>query len=339
MTGGTREPDRPDNVEPLVEEVLLRRLRGENVQVEAVLGEHANAHLSAEVRARVDAALSHARSSLEAQRSSAPDLRDFAVLAEVSRDSTGRSYLANQISLGRTVTVKVLPSQVAEDPARLRTFQSLMRKLEGLRHSAIVPVVASGEEDGSLFIATDPVPGAALADVSRSLSEIAPENRSPDDLVEALHRASGLATEIRDRSYTDAVVRIFAELAEGLAPAHAKAVFHRDIRPRNIVLSDGLRPRLRDFGIAQLLETSGLDRSASLVGSASYRSPEIVRHGVSHATAQSDIFSLGLVLFELYTGERLFRAESMTSLLKLHRQPPQAPSRISKNLDYTVLIP
>lgn len=318
-----RTEDRPrptgeDTIAPLVEEVVLRRLRGENVRLESILGEHANAMLRAELEARVEAALGHASSSSHEADAKAPlpELREFAILMELHRDVTGVTYLANQVSLGRSVALKVLPEAVGGDEARLARFRGLARKLELLRHSAIASVLTSGDENGIVYYATDRIHGASLADTLQRLGSIAPQNRSAADFANALAEASQLEVEMRERTWVRAIARLFAELAEGLAYAHGKGVFHGDISPDNVFLTERARPKLLNFGVASLLETHGMSRGADYVGRAAYAAPEVIRSGITHASALSDIFSLGAILFESLTGFPPYRADTVPELLE-----------------------
>lgn len=309
-------PDSADAVESLVEEIVLRRLRGENVKVDAILGEHANAHLQAEVRARVRDALRQSNTSSRFARPTVPALREFAVLMEIDRDETGVTYLANQVSLGRTVALKVLPESVSEDPARVRRFLGLSRKLESIRHTAIAPVLAYGDESGILYTATDRIPGISLEDALGKLHAIAPQNRTARDLAEALGgEQTPAAPSIREKTYALAIARAFAELAEGLAHAHGKGVFHGDIRPSHILLDERARPRLLNFGLSSVLETPGMKRSAQIFERSSYASPEVISDGAARVTARSDIFSLGCCLFEALTGFPPHRASTVPELL------------------------
>ncbi len=316
----TEDHPRPvgeDTIAPLVEEVVLRRLRGENVRLESILGEHANAMLRAEVEARVEAALGHASpSSTEGDADDAfPELREFAILMELHRDATGVTYLANQVSLGRSVALKVLPENVGADETRLARFRGLSRKLELLRHSAIASVLTSGEENGVVYYATDRIHGASLSDTLQRLGSIAPQNRSADDFANALAEASQLDVEMRERTWIRAIARLFAELAEGLAYAHGRGVFHGDIDPDNVFLTERARPKMLNFGISSVIEMHGMSRGADYVGRATYAAPEIIRSGVSHASARSDIFSLGATLFETLTGFPPYRADTVPELL------------------------
>jgi len=307
------DPPRPDAVESLVEEILLRRLRGENVKLDAILGEHANARLKAEVRSRLEEALRPTTARSE-EASPLPIVPDFAILMELERDATGVAYLANQVSLGRPVTLKLLPGELAERPEAVARFRRVFQRLETLRHSAIVSTLAFGEEGGRLYYAIERMRGASLEQLLQAMREIAPQNRSSADLSEALRETAGVVGGDRDRGYFAAVARMFAELAEGLAHAHGRGVFHRDIRPGLIVVGEGCRPRLRDFELSHVLE-SGYVTRAELTGKATYRAPEAVVHGLARATAPSDVFSLGACLFETLTGFPPFRSETVPQLL------------------------
>jgi len=333
MTEGSSQIDETgiDSIEALVEEVLLRRLRGEDVPIDEILGDHANASLRAEVRRRVEAAVASSSLEAPAETHGGADriLGDFVVLRELERGRRGEVYLANQISLGRSVLLRILPESIAREPARVSRFLRMSSALVEFRHPAIVSVLTAGEEEGRLYFATDEVAGAPLSQVLREMARTvpSPDARTPADLVEAIARVGRIEARFEERTYYEAVARIFAELSEALAYAHGRGVFHRDVKPANILIAEGGRPMLLDFGLGEILEATGMSRSADLVGEPSYASPEVVASGTGRVTAASDVFSLGATMHEALSGSPPYHERTIPDLLEAFRRGPARPVR------------
>src|SRR5207302_1543112 len=140
---------------------------------------------------------------------------------------------------------------------------------------------------------------------------------------------------------TNAEIRsIGATLAETLEYAHRKGLVHRDVKPQNVLLGDDGRPRLTDFGIAQAVASSGLTRTGAVMGSVHYIAPELVRG--KKALPQSDVYSLGVVLYEMATGRVPFQAETDLAVALAHvEETPPAPralnARLAPDLERTIL--
>ncbi|MGB6364940.1 MAG: protein kinase, partial [Thermoanaerobaculia bacterium] len=203
--------------------------------------------------------------------------------------------------LGREVAIKVLPAEMATDADRLERFKREARTVAALNHPNIVTLFSVEDSDGVHFLTMELVEG-------KRLDEIIP--------------ASGLGL---DRLFSIAV-----PLGEALAVAHDKGILHRDLKPANIMVSDDERVKILDFGLAKLLQseipeidatllqTEALTQEGMVVGTVPYMSPEQIEgKPVDHRT---DIFSLGVVLYEMSTGQRPFAGGSspalMSSILK-----------------------
>ena len=214
----------------------------------------------------------------------------------------GEVYRATDTKLGREVALKVLPQSVAGDPERLARFQREARALASLNHPNVVTLYSVEESDGTHFLTMELIDGRPL-----------------DQLVST----DGLAV--------DRIVEIAAALAEALAAAHEKGILHRDLKPANVMVTREGRVKVLDFGLAKDLGaqntgatmTSAAHTQAGMVmGTPAYMSPEQVSgRTLDHRT---DIFSLGVLLYEMATGHRPFEGTSSAELMSaiLRDSPP-----------------
>ncbi|HLG53573.1 MAG TPA: serine/threonine-protein kinase [Steroidobacteraceae bacterium] len=213
----------------------------------------------------------------------------YDVIREVGRGSTGTVYLSHDSYYGRDVAIKAYRAAGDDDPARARVarkmFLSEAHMVGMLQHPNIMPIYDAGEEGGFCYVVTEFIHGArTLAAYTR-----------PDNLLPV-----------------DDVLAIMFKCAKALHYAHSRGVIHRDIKPSNLMLTTDSDLRLIDFGIA-LHADADISRIEGIAGSPSYMSPEQVQS--LELTHRSDIYSLGAVMYELLTGNRPFRAGTLTKLL------------------------
>ena len=234
-------------------------------------------------------------------------LGSYKILGPLGSGGMGEVYRARDEKLGREVAVKVLPEELSEVPEALARFQREARAVASLSHPNILAIHDFGSHDGRAYAVTELLEGETLRD--RLLEE---------------------AMSVRK------VVDYGAQIARGLAAAHAKGIIHRDLKPENIFLTRDGQVKILDFGLARstdpwqeseavsLSPTVGHRTAAGTVlGTVGYMSPEQVRG--EPADERSDIFSLGAVLYEMLTGRRAFSrdtgAETMTAILR--EDPPE----------------
>jgi len=213
----------------------------------------------------------------------------------LGRGGMGEVYRAEDTTLGREIALKVLPPDLATNPERLERFQREAKTLAALNHPNIVHVYSVEEDKGAHFLTMELVRG-------QPLSELIPKDGLP----------------------LERIFDIAISLADALAAAHEKGVIHRDLKPANIMVTDEGRVKVLDFGLAKLrqkaevpfateLPTEPLTDEGKIVGTMPYMSPEQLEG--REIDARSDIFSLGVVLYEMATGERPFKGESSASLI------------------------
>ena len=239
----------------------------------------------------------------------------YVIIKEVGQGSTGRVFLSHDPYYGRDVAIKVYNLESEEDEQKAsvtrKMFFNEAQMVGRLQHPNIVPIYDAGEEDGKYYVVTEHIHGA------RTLAAYT----KPDNLLRI-----------------DDVVEIIYKCSKALYYAHNRGVVHRDIKPNNIMLTNDNDVRIIDFGIA-IVSDSDVSRIEGIAGSPSYMSPEQVQS--AEITAQSDIYSLGAVMYELLTGFRPFRANNLSKLLHqiVFATPPPLHSlreEISEDLEQVV---
>ena len=226
----------------------------------------------------------------------------YKVHAKIGSGGMGEVYLAQDLDLGRDVALKILPAELTNDESSLRRFQREARAASSLNHPNILTVHEIGFENGTHFIATEYIEGQTLRD----------------------HVTTGpmAISEVLD---------IAVQVASALAAAHAAGVFHRDIKPDNIMVRSDRIVKVLDFGLAKLTQRETSDshtptlvktEAGLVMGTARYMSPEQVR-GVA-VDSRTDVWSLGVVIYELVTGRTVFAGATASDVMAavLEREPP-----------------
>jgi serine/threonine protein kinase len=275
-------------------------------------------------------------------------LGDFEIVRELGRGGMGVVYEARQVSLNRRVALKVLSGSLGLTPRAVQRFQREAEAAAQLHHTNIVPVHATGEQNGTHFYAMELIDGPSLDHLLKQLRQpgarpLASDADSPGHLDATAPyvgestgsgSATGLTSSLGSGSGTfDTVARLIADVAEALDYAHKQGIVHRDIKPSNLLLSSDGRLSVTDFGLARVLEQPGMTVTGEFVGTPAYMSPEQVTSGRIPVDHRTDIYSLGATLYELLTRRPPFRAEGRDKLLaQVVQKEPVAPRSIDPRI-------
>src|SRR5215468_1766817 len=247
----------------------------------------------------------------------------YRILSKLGAGGMGEVYLTEDTKLGRKVALKLLPAEFTRDAGRVRRFEQEARAASALNHPNILTIFEIGEADGGRFIATEYIDGQTLRE-----------------------RLNG------DRLSPQAALDIATQIAAALTAAHKAGIVHRDIKPENVMLRrDGI-VKVLDFGLAKLTEErpAAVDSQAptiakahtdpgTVLGTVGYMSPEQVRG--QEADHRADIFSFGVILYEMLSGRRAFGGDSTVEVMNaiLKEEPPglgEMNAKISPQLEKIV---
>jgi serine/threonine-protein kinase len=229
----------------------------------------------------------------------------YRIVGLLGRGGMGEVYRADDLKLGQPVALKFLPSGLEKDDARLSRLLNEVRTARQISHPSVCRVYDIGEVDGQHFLSMEYVDG--------------------EDLATLLLRIGRLPK--------DKAIQIARQMCAGLAAAHEQGILHRDLKPANVMIDGRGRVRITDFGLAGLVET--LRGGDVCAGTPAYMAPEQVAG--REVSVRSDLYSLGLVLYEVFTGEPVFKASTLVERGKLQRETsPTSPSSLVEGFDPAV---
>jgi serine/threonine protein kinase len=216
----------------------------------------------------------------------------FRLEEQVGSGGMSSVYRAFDPTLERHVAIKLMHRDISNDADQLERFRREARAVAQLNHPHVVTVIDAGEDDGAPFIVFEYVEGETLKDRIRRLGRL--------PVAEAVAYA--------------------VEIGRALECAHEHMLVHRDVKPQNVLIDPDGRAKVTDFGIARSLEAQGLTATGRVLGTTDYVSPEQALG--REVTAQSDIYSLGIVLYEMLTGEAPFQADTQVAVAMKHVRDP-----------------
>ncbi len=236
----------------------------------------------------------------------------YQLSSRVAIGGMGEVWQATDLVIGRTVAIKILKDEYLGDPGFLERFRAEARHAALVNHEGIANVFDYGEEDGSAYLVMELVPGEALSAI------IERERVLP----------------------TDRVLDIVAQTASALQAAHSAGLVHRDIKPGNLLITPEGRVKITDFGIARIADQVPLTATGQVMGTVQYLSPEQASgHSASPST---DIYSLGIVAYEMLAGRRPFTGESQVAIAmaQINETPPELAVTVAepvRNLVYSCI--
>ncbi|MEV4250524.1 Stk1 family PASTA domain-containing Ser/Thr kinase [Streptosporangium canum] len=212
----------------------------------------------------------------------------YRVESRIARGGMATVYLALDIRLDRTVAVKVMHRSLAEDPSFVRRFIGEAKSVASLSHPNVVHVFDQGTDGDNVYLSMEYVPGRTLRDVLRA----------------------------RGRLPAREALEVMIPVLAALGAAHQAGLVHRDVKPENVLLSDDGRVKVVDFGLARAIEATNQTRTGVMIGTIGYMSPEQVTSGATDA--RSDVYSAGIMLFELLTGRQPYEGDTPMSVAYRH---------------------
>jgi tRNA A-37 threonylcarbamoyl transferase component Bud32 len=230
-------------------------------------------------------------------------IQRYRIVGLLGKGGMGEVYRADDLKLGQPVALKFLPDQLLRDGAALARFHREVRVARQVSHKNVCRVYDIGETDGRHFLSMEYIKGEELSSLLRRIGSL-PVDKS---------------------------IQLARQICAGLNAAHDVGVLHRDLKPANIMIDGDGNARILDFGLASLSEE--LPESELAAGTPAYMAPEQLEG--KEQTAKTDIYSLGLVLYELFTSKKAFEAKTLAELMEMRRNntAPTSLSSLVKDLD------
>jgi serine/threonine protein kinase/tetratricopeptide (TPR) repeat protein len=226
----------------------------------------------------------------------------YEIIEELGKGGMGRVYRVEDTKLKQEVALKLIKTEIAKDKKTIERFRNELKLARNIRHKNVCGMFDLGEAEGARFITMEYIRG--------------------EDLKSFIHRSGQLAV--------GTAIRIAKQVCEGLAEAHKLAVVHRDLKPSNIMIDKDGDSRIMDFGIARSLMAEGITDAGVMIGTPEYMSPEQVEG--KETDQRSDIYSLGVILYEMVTGSVPFGGDTALSVAMKHKMEEPSDPRTLNDL-------
>ncbi|RME41647.1 MAG: serine/threonine-protein kinase [Planctomycetota bacterium] len=282
-----------------------------------------------------------------------PKIEGYRITGVLGQGGMGIVYQAVQTKLDRAVALKVLPAMIgAANPAAVSRFRREATAAARLHHSHIIPIYDFGECRDAYYYAMELIPGQPLNKLVQHLSRHDPSNATANDLAELLagmeaevspeeagadpssvsldRGSSGATMSGRGRIYFRQVARWMADVADALHYAHGQGIIHRDVKPANLILSVDGRMMVADFGLAKIAEDQSVTITGSLLGTLRYISPEQAMAKRVRVDHRTDIYSLGVTMYELLCFRPAYPGDDDKEILgRIIAHDPPSPRKIN----------
>ena len=227
----------------------------------------------------------------------------YQIIEELGHGGMGRVYKAFDTDIKEKIALKLLKPEIASDKETIERFSNELKYSRKIRHKNVCGMYDLGKAERTHFITMEYVPG--------------------EDLKSMIRMAAGLSI--------GAVLNIGKQVCAGLAEAHSLGVVHRDLKPQNIMIDKGGNAKIMDFGIARSVREKGITGPSVLIGTPEYMSPE--QADAKEVDRRSDIYSLGIVLYEMATGRVPFEGDTALSIAMMHKgEIPKSPKQFNPNI-------